>query len=366
MNQAIRTTALLVYEGQITIGTVEIKDDQTDAKLKIKSDGVDNAVVVTQNGQPLPDGAATEAKQDGLLAKDFATQATLDAVLAKLAEVGLDPATIAALAAVSVTNFPADYPDAAVLAKLNQLLGLGPAKDSSLASILAKLAEVGLHQTTVDALKEVSVTNLPADYPDAAVAGKLDQLLGKDFATQATLAAVLAKLTDVGLDAATLAALEVVSVGNFPADYPDGGTQARLDLLNAREFATETTLAAILAKLIAAPATEAKQDTGVGLLGGGDREHRELAGVSTVYDPGLNSITFSSPRKHFRVFVEEDMYWVDSAADDTDAETKLTTAGSRGFITRGDRFESSLQIGITRLDFLARDTAGPVFITGLI
>lgn len=48
----------------IEIGAVELKDADTDTRVKVKSDGVDNAVVVTQNSQPLPTGAATEAKQD--------------------------------------------------------------------------------------------------------------------------------------------------------------------------------------------------------------------------------------------------------------------------------------------------------------
>lgn len=37
-------------------------------------------------------------------------------------------------------------------------------------------------------------------------------------------------------------------------------TEAKQDTLIAKDFATETSLAAVLAKLIAAPATEAKQD----------------------------------------------------------------------------------------------------------
>lgn len=37
---------------------------------------------------------------------------------------------------------------------------------------------------------------------------------------------------------------------------------AQLTLLNGKDFATQTTLAAVLDKIIAAPATEAKQDTG--------------------------------------------------------------------------------------------------------
>jgi hypothetical protein len=58
----------------------------------------------------------------------------------------------------------------------------------------------------------------------ASILTAVDGLEGKDYATQTTLAAVLAKLT--------------------------------------ADPATQTTLAAILAKIIAAPATEAKQDTG--------------------------------------------------------------------------------------------------------
>ncbi len=100
------------------------------------------------------------------------------------------------------------------------------------------------------------------------------------------------------------------------------------------------------------------------LVSGGAREHRELT-VSTVYAAATNSAAFSTPQKHLRVFSEEDVFWIDSAADDTDAATKLATAGERGFIRGGDRLEVSVAVGVTRLDFLARDTAGGVFITGM-
>lgn len=62
-----------------------------------------------------------------------------------------------------------------------------------------------------------------ASVTGGATEAKQDTLIAKDFATQTTLAAVLAKLTS--------------------------------------DPATQTTLAAILAKIIAAPATSAKQDT---------------------------------------------------------------------------------------------------------
>ena len=44
----------------IQVGAVEIKDGTTDTRAKVKTDGTDNAQVVTQNTQPLPTGAATE------------------------------------------------------------------------------------------------------------------------------------------------------------------------------------------------------------------------------------------------------------------------------------------------------------------
>jgi hypothetical protein len=364
VNKAIRTTAAVVFQGEINLGAVQIKDPDSERRVRVKHDGTDNAAVVTANVLPLPAGAASEAKQDALLAKDFATNAALLQVLAKLASVGLDAPTLAALEEVAVKNFPGDYPDATTAARLQQLLNLGPGKDATLLSILAKLADVELDADVVANLKQVAVTNLPPDYPDAGAHARLDALNGKDFATQATLTAVLAKLASVGLDAPTLAALESVSVQNFPADFPDAGTHARLDALNGKDFAKEATLLAVLAKLIPDPATAPRQDTMIGLLGGGAREHRELT-VSTTYDAAANKAAFTTGKKHLRVFSLEDVYWVDSAASDADAAAKLAAANQRGFIRSGDRLELSLRLPITRLDFLARRVSGLVYITAL-
>ena len=52
----------------IQIGAVEIKDGETDTRAKVKTDGTDNAQVVTQNTQPLPTGAATAENQETLIA----------------------------------------------------------------------------------------------------------------------------------------------------------------------------------------------------------------------------------------------------------------------------------------------------------
>jgi len=53
--------------GDIQIGAVELKDGESDTRAKIKSDGVDNALVVIQNSSPLPAGGATEVKQDDII-----------------------------------------------------------------------------------------------------------------------------------------------------------------------------------------------------------------------------------------------------------------------------------------------------------
>ena len=55
-----------------------------------------------------------------------------------------------------------------------------------------------------------------------------------------------------------------------PGVVADPEAKAVLDTLAAKDYATQTTLAALLAKVIAAPSTEAKQDaivTALGLLG---------------------------------------------------------------------------------------------------
>jgi hypothetical protein len=101
------------------------------------------------------------------------------------------------------------------------------------------------------------------------------------------------------------------------------------------------------------------------LIHGGAREHEEQLAVATNYAAGTNKVEFSSPKRFVRIVTSVDMFWVDSAADDTDAGTKLTTAGSRGVVPAMRPYDLALSEGITRLDFLAISTAGSVFVTGL-
>lgn len=124
-------------------------------------------------------------------------------------------------------------------------------------------ATVGLNTVAADELNTVNgvvqVEPLPkaerikighgvdGDFTDASAANPFPTT---DADVLATLATVLTELQGkleagqaVALDTATLAALESIQVGNLPADP-----------------ATQTTLAAVLAKLTADPATGARQD----------------------------------------------------------------------------------------------------------
>ncbi len=83
-----------------------------------------------------------------------------------------------------------------------------------------------------------------------AVRVLLNTLAGEDFATQTTLAQILAKMIAAP---ATEAKQDVI------AGHVDG-VETLLTALTGKDFATQTTLAQILAKMIASPATEAKQD----------------------------------------------------------------------------------------------------------
>lgn len=72
-----------------------------------------------------------------------------------------------------------------------------------------------------------------------------------DFSTQTTSAAILAKI-----------------IAAPATEAKQDSSNTKLDTLIAKDFATQTTLAAVLAKIIAAPSTEAKQDTIITSLGG--------------------------------------------------------------------------------------------------
>ncbi len=114
---------------------------------------------------------------------------------------------------------------------------------------------------------------------------------GKLAVRAAELEAALATLlTKAGFDAkadVTLSALRDALRGTGSKTLSDLATA--LGTLNSKDFATETTLAAILAKIISAPATEAKQDSLETVL----KAIRDSAGIKKITDAlpaGTNKI----------------------------------------------------------------------------
>jgi len=55
------------FSGSITLGAAKIEDGTTTTKAKVKSDGTDNALVVTQNVQPTPLGSTNSFFSDNTL-----------------------------------------------------------------------------------------------------------------------------------------------------------------------------------------------------------------------------------------------------------------------------------------------------------
>jgi hypothetical protein len=165
------------------------------------------------------------------LSADPATQTTLAAILAKLTA---DPATQTTLAAI--------------LAKIIA----APATEGKQDTIITALTAIAGYTDGVEplltAIGNLLAGTLSVGLPGNAAqeaGGNLATIAAKDFATQTTLAAILAK---------------IIAAPATEAKQDTGNTS--LATIAAKDFATQTTLAAILAKIIAAPATEAKQDTG--------------------------------------------------------------------------------------------------------
>ena len=385
--ESIRTTSQVVLNGQISVDNVKIVDDDSPLKLKIKKDlNNENAVVVVLNQQPLPQGAATEAKQDALLLKDFAAETTLEAVLAKLIA---NPATENRQVQLLAKDFATESTLSAIRAKLisapateakqDLLLAKDFATETTLLAMLAKLVDAPATETKQDALlakdfaTEATLSAILAKLiANPATAARQDQLLAKDFATQTTLAQILAKLIAnpaseskqdalLAKDFATQTTLAAILAKLIAAP----ATETKQDALLAKDFATQATLQAVLIKITAAAATESKQDKLINCVAGGVREHRELTVVSTSYVAATNSTSFSSPKRHIRVYCTESVYWVDSAISDADAQAKLGAVNQRGFLEKGGVLRLDLIDGITRFDFLGFDHAAKVYVTGM-
>lgn len=137
-----------------------------------------------------------------------------------------------------------------------------------LTSILAKIITAPSTEAKQDA--EIAAINAIT----AALGGSLTISLPAGISTEAKQDVIITGLASIyTLLGATLTVSGTVNVGNFPGTQPVSGTfwQATQPISAAAlplpaGASTETTLLAILAKLIASPATEAKQDALIALL----------------------------------------------------------------------------------------------------
>lgn len=95
--------------GDIEIGAVELKNATDDTRAVIKTDGVNNALVVTQNSQPLPTGASTAAlqTQPGVDIGDVTVNNAAGVAAVNIQDGGN---SITVDGSVSVSNFPATQP----------------------------------------------------------------------------------------------------------------------------------------------------------------------------------------------------------------------------------------------------------------
>jgi len=120
-----------------------------------------------------------------------------------------------------------------------------------------------------------------------------DSALPVGAATETSLAALLAKI----IAAPSTEDKQDTIIGHVDGieilltaltGYTDG-LESKLDTLNAKDFATQTTLAEVLAKIIAAPSTEAKQDTVIDNIG----DVKTLLTALNGYVDGLEGYTDS-------------------------------------------------------------------------
>jgi hypothetical protein len=118
------------------------------------------------------------------------------------------------------------------------------------------------------------------------VEGSLTTLIGKDYATQTTLAAVLAKLSADPATQTTLAAVLAAVDGLEGKDYATQGTLAAVLAKLSADPATQTTLAALLtrANLLSTEATLAALKTSVDTLKTEFLKLRDEVGIKKIID----------------------------------------------------------------------------------
>lgn len=142
-----------------------------------------------------------------------------------------------------------------------------------------------------------------------------------DFSTQTTLASVLAKI-----------------IAAPATEAKQDTAQTSLTALVGKDFATQTTLASVLAKIIAAPATEAKQDSTITVLGS--------LGTQTTLAAILAKI-ISAPSTEAK---QDTQNVLTGAVTETAPATDTASSGLNGRLQRVAQNISTLNTKITAVD----------------
>lgn len=242
----LATTTLVGGKQGIDVNVIDITLDSTNDSVSVP--GVSTSANQT-----------TElAKLDTLIAKDFATQATLALIKAKTDNIDVALSTrtkpadtqVVSLVSTTISNIPhviidsmpaggAGLTDTELRATpvLVSVSGVATAtKQDSLLTELQLKADltdtqpVSLATIPINAAAATSAKQDTLIAKDFATSAKQDTLIAKDFATQTTLALIKAKTDNLDAAASTLA------------------KSSEMTTLNAKDFATQTTLALVKAK----------------------------------------------------------------------------------------------------------------------
>lgn len=231
------TSALQTQPG-VDIGDVTVNNGPAGAAVNIQDGG--NSITVDASSWPLPTGAATETTVATLL-----LNSTFNSRINTLGQKVMASSTPVVISSdqstlpVSVASLP--LPAGAATAALQTQPGvdIGDVTVNNAGGASAVNIQDGGNSITVDA------TSWPLP-TGAATEATLATLTAKDFATQTTLAALLAAFN--AEDFATQTTLAALLTAFNAEDFATQTTLAALlAAFNAEDFATQTTLAALLA-----------------------------------------------------------------------------------------------------------------------
>lgn len=235
----------------IEIGAVELKDATTDTRVKIKSDGVDNALVVTQNSQPLPDGAATSTLQE-------TANTILDSLDTKLGDVATNPGANTVLGRLKdlLTGIVLSAGSAvigAVTQSGNWIMRLADGSGNAINSTGGAL-DVSLPAAQISTLTPPpAITNFANETGGnlAAIKAKTDNITKADtdhVTVSAPLPAGTNLLGKVGIDQTSPGTTNKVSLGSDP--IVDGGSGKTLKSAKFSLSSTGTIVSAVPLKRI--------------------------------------------------------------------------------------------------------------------